>query len=197
MLSLEQGKRLVKLAREAISAYISKKGLKVKEELKREFSVLSGAFVTIEKDGLLRGCIGVANAVYPLYQAVSDSAASAAFSDPRFPPLGREEIDKITISVSVLTNPALINVRNPEDYLNKIEIGRDGLMVKGVFNSGLLLPIVAVEQNWNALTFLEQTCLKAGMPADTWRDFNACRVYKFQTDVFSEKTPNGEVVKEM
>jgi hypothetical protein len=197
MLSLEQGEKLVKLARQAISSYISKKKLRIKEDIKREFSMLSGAFVTLEKNGLLRGCIGVANAVYPLYQVVADSAVSAAFSDPRFPPLDREELDNITISVSVLTNPSAINVRNPEDYIKQIQIGRDGLLVRGVFNSGLLLPIVAVEQNWDSLTFLEQTCLKAGLPADSWRDFDACRVYKFQTEVFSEKSPNGEVIKEM
>ena len=197
MLNLEQGEKLVTLARQAISSYISKKGLNIKDEIKKEFSMLSGAFVTLEKKGLLRGCIGVVNAVYPLYQAVANSAVSAAFSDPRFPPLDREELDNITISVSVLTNPSLINVRNPEDYIKHIEVGKDGLMVKGVFNSGLLLPIVAVEQNWDSATFLEQTCLKAGLPADSWRDFDACRVYKFQTEVFSEKSPNGEVVKEM
>ena len=197
MLSLEQGEKLVKLARQAISSYISKKKIRIKEGIRKEFSILSGAFVTLDKDGLLRGCIGVANAVYPLYQAVADSAVSAAFSDPRFPPLDKEELDKITISISVLTNPTAISVRNPEDYIKQIQIGRDGLLVKGVFSSGLLLPIVAVEQQWDGLTFLEQTCLKAGLPADTWRDFNACRVYKFQTEVFSEKSPNGEVVKEM
>ena len=197
MLSPEQGEKLVKLARQAISFHVSKKKLKIEEDIKREFPRLSGAFVTLEKEGILRGCIGVVNAVYPLYQAVADSAVSAAFSDPRFPHLDREELDKITISVSALTNPGAIIVRNPEDYVKHIQIGRDGLLIKGVFNSGLLLPIVAVEQNWDALTFLEQTCLKAGLPADTWRDFNACRVYKFQTEVFSEKSPNGEVVKEM
>ena len=197
MLSPEQGEKLVKLARQAISFHVSKKKLKIEEDVKREFPRLSGAFVTLEKEGILRGCIGVVNAVYPLYQAVADSAVSAAFSDPRFPHLDREELDKITISVSALTNPGAIIVRNPEDYVKHIQIGRDGLLIKGVFNSGLLLPIVAVEQNWDALTFLEQTCLKAGLPADTWRDFNACRVYKFQTEVFSEKSPNGEVVKEM
>lgn len=197
MLSLEQGKKLVKLAREAISAYISKKKLKIKDEIKKEFSIFSGAFVTLEKNGLLRGCIGITNAVYPLYQAVAENAVNAAFSDPRFPPLDNEELDKITISVSVLTNPTRIDVRNPGDYVKQIQIGRDGLLIRGVFSSGLLLPIVAVEQQWDPETFLDQTCLKAGLPADSWRNFNTCRVYKFQTDVFSEKSPNGEVVKEM
>ncbi len=197
MLSLEQGQKIIKLARDAISAHISKKGLKIKDEFKRVFSSKSGAFVTLEKEGSLRGCIGIAEAIYPLYEAVVNSATGAAFSDPRFPPLDREEFDKVTISVSVLTSPQTINVRNPEDYIQQIQVGKDGLLVKGVFNSGLLLPIVAVEQQWGSLTFLEQTCLKGGLPADSWKDFDACRVYKFQTEVFSEKSPGGEVVKEM
>ncbi len=197
MLSLEQGEKLVKLARRAISSYISKKKVNIKGDIKKEFSMLSGAFVTLEKSGMLRGCIGVANAVYPLYQAVADSAVSAAFSDHRFPPLDKEELEKITISVSVLTNPSAIGVRNPEEYGKQIQVGKDGLLVRGVFNSGLLLPIVAVEQKWDSLTFLNQVCLKAGLPADSWRDFDACRVYKFQTEVFTEKSPDGEVIKEM
>ncbi|MBL7054171.1 TIGR00296 family protein [Candidatus Woesearchaeota archaeon] len=196
MLSLEQGTKLVKLARQAISSYVFKKNLKIKDGTKKEFSLLSGAFVTLEKNNVLRGCIGITEAAYPLYRAVADSAVSAS-SDPRFPPLGREELEQITISVSVLTNPSVMNVRNADDYLRQIQIGKDGLLVRGVFNSGLLLPIVAIEQKWDALMFLQQTCMKAGLPADTWKDFDACRVYKFQTEVFSEKSPDGEVVKEM
>ena len=74
-----------------------------------------------------------------------------------------------------------------------IKIGRDGLIVKGTFNSGLLLPQVAVEQKWNAKTFLDQTCVKAGLEPSTWQDFDSCRVYSFQGQVFSEQSPNGEV----
>jgi hypothetical protein len=197
MLNIEQGKRLVGLARQAISSHIAQKTLRVREDIKREFSMKMGAFVTLEKNGILRGCIGVAEPVYPLYEAVVNSATGAAFSDPRFPPLDKEELGSITISVSVLTPPRAIDVRNPEEYIQHIRVGRDGLLVRGIFSSGLLLPIVAVEQKWDSLTFLQQTCLKAGLPPDTWQDFNACRVYKFQTEVFSEKSPNGEVIKEM
>lgn len=197
MLSLEQGQKLVKLARQAISSYVSKKKLTIPDSIKREFSNLSGAFVTLEKNRVLRGCIGITDPVYPLYRAIADSAASAAASDPRFPPLSKEELNEITVSVSVLTRPTAINVRNPEEYIQKIQIGKDGLIVKGIFSSGLLLPIVAVEQKWDALTFLNQACVKAGLQPGIWKDFDACRVYKFQSEVFAENSPNGDISKKM
>lgn len=197
MLSLEQGKKLVSLAREAISSSIKRKNLKINKEIKEEFSNKQGVFVTLEKNGILRGCIGIVNAVNPIYQAVAESAINAASSDPRFPPIDKDELDIVTISVSILTNPAMIHVRNPEEYIGKIKVGVDGLIVRGTFNNGLLLPIVAVEQGWDSLTFLQQTCVKAGLAPNIWQNFDECRVYKFQTQVFSEKEPNGEVIQEM
>ena len=197
MLSPEQGKKLVKLARQAISSHIDKESIDFKENIKKEFSMLRGVFVTLEEEGLLRGCIGIVEAVYPLYQAVANAAVSAAFSDPRFTSLSKEELDKITISVSVLTSPEMIKVDEADDYLKKIEVGKDGLLVKGEFNSGLLLPIVAVEQKWDSLVFLEQTCVKAGLAADSWKEVDVCKVYKFQSEVFSEEAPNGRIVKKM
>ena len=197
MLSLEQGKKLVKLARQAISSHIDKKTLSVDEDVKKEFSMLSGVFVTLEEKGLLRGCIGIVESVYPPYQAVASAAVSAAFSDPRFVPLSKEELNRITISVSVLTSPGVINVESPDDYLKEIEVGKDGLLVKQGVNSGLLLPIVAVEQKWDVLTLLEQTCVKAGLASDSWKELDSCKVYKFQTEAFSEEAPDGEIVKKM
>ncbi len=197
MLNPEQGSKLVKLARQAISSYLSKRKYNVSADLRKEFSKKKGAFVTLKINGMLRGCIGIVEDIKPLYQAVADSAVSAASADPRFPSLSKEELKKTTISVSVLSKATAIEVRNPEDYLKHIQVGRDGLIVRGIFNSGLLLPIVAVEQNWDALKFLQQTCLKAGLPADIWQDFNQCRIYKFQTEVFSESSPDGEVIKKM
>lgn len=187
MYSLEQGEKLVKLARKAIKSRISKKELTISPAIKSEFSKNSGAFVTLNKNGMLRGCIGITEPVYPLYQAVTDSAVNAASTDPRFPPVDKEELKQVKITVSVLTRPTAINVRNPEEYVNHINVGKDGLMVRGVYNSGLLLPEVAVEQKWDALTFLQQTCIKAGMKPDSYTDFEACRVYKFQSQVFSEE----------
>lgn len=197
MLSLEQGKKLVNLARQAISSHIDKTNLTVDEDVKKEFSMLRGVFVTLEEKGLLRGCIGIVEAAHPLYQAVASAAVSAAFSDPRFMPLSKEELDRITISVSVLTSPRVINVANPDDYLKEVEVGKDGLLVKQGVNSGLLLPIVAVEQKWDVITFLEQTCVKAGLASNSWKEFGSCKMYKFQTEAFSEEAPEGEIVKKM
>jgi len=197
MLSPEQGKKLVKLARQSISSHIDKESMDFKENIKKEFSMLRGVFVTLDERGLLRGCIGIVEAVYPLYEAVASAAVSAAFSDPRFTSLSKQELDRITISVSVLTSPKMINVDEANDYLKQIEVGKDGLLIKGEVNSGLLLPIVAVEQKWDSLVFLEQTCMKAGLAADSWKELSNCKVYKFQTEVFSEETPDGEIVKKM
>lgn len=197
MLNLQQGAALIKLAREAISSYFSRKEPRASKEVKKAFSDKNGVFVTLNKDGQLRGCIGFTEAVFPLYEAVIKAAISAAFSDPRFPPLGQDELNNVAIEVSVLTRPIAINVRNPEDYLKHIEVGKDGLMVRGVFNSGLLLPQVAIEYKWDSLTFLKQTCVKAGLQPDSWQDFDACRVYKFQSQVFAETKPNGEVVQKI
>lgn len=197
MLSEEQGRKLLKLARLAIYSYINKKKIRSDDKLIAEFSKPSGVFVTLEKGTMLRGCIGFIEAIKPLHQAVIDAAIGAAASDPRFPHLTKDELDRVTISISVLTKPTAIEVRNPEDYLKHITIGKDGLIVKGIFNSGLLLPIVAVEQGWDQITFIRHTCLKAGLPHDTWQDFNSCRIYKFQTEVFAEKSPNGPIYRKM
>jgi uncharacterized protein (TIGR00296 family) len=134
--------------------------------------------------------------VLPLYQAVVDAAKSAAFSDPRFLPLTKEEFKDVRIELSVLTLPELVEVKEPEEYLNIIEIGKDGLIIRNSFNSGLLLPIVAVEYKWDAKTFLENLCGKAGLSNDAWRDLNN-KVYRFQSRVFSEKEPEGEIVEKM
>ena len=193
MLTLEQGKKLVKLARDSIISGLSRKGLRVKKDIKVEFSERLGVFVTLNKGSALRGCIGFPEPMHSLYEGVINAARSAALSDPRFPPLEKDEMASISIEVSVLTRPKLIEVRNPEDIVKNINVGKDGLIVKGTFHSGLLLPQVAVEYKWDSKTFLDQTCVKAGLPPGTWMDFDACRVYKFQGQVFAEESPGGDV----
>lgn len=195
MLSLEQGIKLVRLAREAIELALSKKKPRVSDKIKKEFSEERGVFVTLHKKGDLRGCIGYPEPVYPLYEAVIKAAANAAFGDPRFPQLEKNELNDVNIEVSVLTIPELIYVRNPSDYTKQIKVGKDGLIVKGTFGSGLLLPQVAIDFKWDALTFLSQTCIKAGLPPDSYHDYDKCRVYKFQGQVFTEQLPNGEVIQ--
>jgi len=142
---------------------------------------------------MLRGCIGFPYPVKRLDEAIIDSAISAAVRDPRFPPLNRGELNEITVEVTVLTPPENIDSR-PVERPKHIKIGQDGLMIKkGVF-SGLLLPQVAVEHNFDEEEFLTQTCLKAGLPPDCWLDEDT-EVYVFRGQIFEETEPYGGVVE--
>jgi len=118
----------------------------------------------------LRGCIGYCEPIKPLVNAIIEVAISAATSDPRFPPVKLSEMDKINLEISVLSKPELVEVKNPQEYLEKIKVGLDGLIVENGFNKGLLLPQVPVEWKWDEEEFLCNTCMKAGLPADCWYD---------------------------
>jgi uncharacterized protein len=192
MINLSQGKKLINLARESISCYLSNKDVNVKDFIS-EFSDILGVFVTLNKEGKLRGCIGFPEAVYPLYEGVIKAAQSAAFSDPRFSAVEKDELSLISIEISVLTKPMLIKVKKASEYVDEIKVGSDGLIIRSSQGSGLLLPQVATEYNWDSKTFLEQTCVKAGLSPDSWQDVEEISVYKFQSQVFSEIKPNGEV----
>jgi len=184
MLTKIQGNKLIRLARKSIETVFSKKALDYKEE-KKEFSKKLGVFVTLHKAKQLRGCIGFPYPYKPLADAIVEAAKAAAFSDPRFLPLKKEEISKIKIEISVLTEPKEIFVKS-QDILKEIEIGKDGLIIQFSGFSGLLLPQVALEQKWNVLEFLRGTCIKAGLPSESWLNLNAHN-YKFQAQIFSEK----------
>lgn len=136
-----------------------------------------GAFVTLKKRGDLRGCIGRLTADAPLCEVVSEMAQAAAFHDRRFRPLTAEELKDLTIEISVLTP-----FRKITD-VNEIQIGVHGILVKRHAQSGLLLPQVAVEQGWDRTTFLEHTCMKAGLPGNAWKDPDT-EIYIFSADVF-------------
>lgn len=194
MLTLQQGKKLVKLARKSIESWFTKEQLDFSKE-KKEFHELRGVFVTLHSwpSKELRGCIGFPYPVLPLAEAVFQAARSAAFSDPRFKPLEEKELDKITIEVSVLTKPQLIQATGNK-IPQQIEIGKDGLIIHFAGHSGLLLPQVAEELKWNAIDFLRGVCNKAGLPAETWLNPQA-RIYKFQAEIFSETKPKGTVKK--
>jgi len=192
MIKLEQAEKLIKLARRAISAYFKGKEVQAEDELKKEFGEDSGVFVSLYIGNDLTGCIGIPRPIMPLYKAVIQAAKGAAFEDPRFPPLREDQFDRIRVEISVLTEPEAIEIDNPEEYLKKIEIGKDGLMIKDEFGSGLLLPQVAVEWKWDVKEFLEQTCMKAGLEPDCWNNTKR-NVYKFQAQVFAEE--KGKVVE--
>ena len=194
MLSLAQGKKLVKLARKSIESFFEGKKLEYEKE-KKEFDKPKGVFVTILEwpSKRLRGCIGFPKPIKPLADAVVEASKAAAFADPRFIPLKKEELSSVIFEVSVLTEPKLIEAK-PQELLKEIEIGKDGLIVELAGFSGLLLPQVAVEYGLNSLEFLRATCIKAGLPAEAWIN-PKCKVYKFQAQVFSETKPKGNVIE--
>ncbi len=127
-------------------------------------SIPRGAFVTLQVDGALRGCIGSFQPKGTLAGTVASVAVSAASEDPRFPPVRAEEADELGYHVSALG--ACTPMRHPSE----LRIGRHGLLVKKGWHRGTLLPVVAVERGWDATTFLRHACLKAGLSPDAWRD---------------------------
>jgi uncharacterized protein (TIGR00296 family) len=196
-LSLQEGEFLIHLARKAVKTYLeTRKTVEAPENTPEKLFEHCGVFVTINslKSGekKLRGCIGYPYPTSPLVEAVIDSAINAATQDPRFYPLSLSELDKVVFEVSVLTPPETVEVKNPKEYLTKIKVGEDGLIVeKGAFK-GLLLPQVPVEWEWCEEEFLCQCCVKAGLPPDSWLTKGA-KIYKFQAIIFEEETPQGEV----
>ncbi len=154
------------------------------EEIERPDSPIlgekRGGFVTLKKNGRLRGCIGYIDAVKPLYETIGEMAYSAAFSDYRFEPVSREEVDELSIEISVLSP-----VRETEDP-SEIEVGRHGIIISAVGKRGLLLPQVAVEYGWDRETFLDQTCVKAGLPRGSWKK-SGTTIEIFSAEIFSEE----------
>lgn len=138
-----------------------------------------GAFVTLKKRGHLRGCIGYIKAVKPLWETVQEMAVAAAFHDPRFPSLQAEELKDLSLEISVLS--PLQRVKD----INEIEVGKHGLYIVRGYNSGLLLPQVAVEYGWDRETFLRETCHKAGLPSEDWQD-KETEIYIFSADYFGD-----------
>ena len=196
-LSLDEGKFLINLARSTVKEYLENgKTLKPPADTPKKLFERCGVFVTInsvrhgEKE--LRGCIGYPYPTSPLVAAVIDSAINAATQDPRFYPLSLEELGSVVFEVSVLTPPELVEASNPKEYMSKIKVGEDGLIVERGFYKGLLLPQVPVEWGWCEEEFLCQCCVKAGLPPDSWLTKGA-KIYRFKAIVFDEETPNGEV----
>jgi len=137
-----------------------------------------GAFVTIHKNGELRGCIGHIEANQLLLRIVRDCAVAAASSDPRFPPVTPSELPDVELELS------LLGPLEPVASNDDIEIGRHGLLVEQSWHRGLLLPQVASEWHWDRDAFLAHTCHKAGLPPDAWK--RGAKVWRFEAEVFVE-----------
>jgi uncharacterized protein (TIGR00296 family) len=196
MLSSDDGEYLIKLARKAIETYLEKKVRIEPDNPPQSLLEKRGVFVTIETypEKELRGCIGYPYPVKGLAQSVVDCAINSATGDPRFNQMNKKELDKCTIEISVLTVPEVIKINDPKEYPKNIKVGKDGLIIEYGYYSGLLLPIVPVEQKWDEEEFLSQTCYKAGVPVDMWLSPRA-KIYKFQSQVFKEEKPGGKVVE--
>lgn len=152
-----------------------------------------GAFVTLNTypDRMLRGCIGYPYPVFSLAKTISE-AARAACHDPRFPVLTAEEAKSVTVEVTVLTVPELLKASNPNEIIESVKIGRDGLILEYKGYRGLLLPQVPVEQGWDVLDYLQGLSYKAGLHYDAWAQPEA-RLFRFEGEIFHETEPFGEI----
>ena len=197
-LTLPEGSYLVKLARRTIETSF----IKVKVDFSDappKIRESCGVFVTLNSlrggKKQLRGCIGYPYPIKPLVEAVIDVAYAAAFEDPRFPRITKKELGEIVIEVSVLTPPERVRVEKPEQYPSMINIGVDGLIIKRGGRSGLLLPQVATEWEWDSEEFISQCCVKAGLPPDSWL-LPSTEVSRFQALIFSVSTPDSDVERD-
>ena len=189
-LSDSDGVFLVKTARTAVTEFLSNgKRIKLESESEKKFSFNAGVFVTLNNADGLRGCIGFPMPDKKLSHGIIDAAIAAATEDPRFSPVKINELSDIVFEVTVLTPPVEITVTDPMEYLEKIKVGRDGLIIRNSFSSGLLLPQVPVEYGWNVEEFLQHTCEKAGLEKDTWKN-EKVKIEKFEGIVYKERA-NG------
>jgi AmmeMemoRadiSam system protein A len=180
MLTDEQRKSLVEIARTAVTGAVTRSPNEGSPDRSRSEAMpeASGVFVTLKRDGHLRGCIGTLECRDPLVDEVARVAVSAAREDPRFEPVRPAELQGLDVEVSVLGPLEEIDPRDER----AIEIGRHGLVVEQGHRRGLLLPQVATEWGWGREEFLSHTCAKAGLAPDCWR--RGAKVYRFAAEVF-------------
>ncbi|HXW03999.1 MAG TPA: AmmeMemoRadiSam system protein A [Vicinamibacterales bacterium] len=177
-LTLSDQEALVLIARQAIAARVA--GQSPPRSATLTMPLASGVFVTLKIGRHLRGCLGTLESRHDLAIDVARCAGDAASRDPRFPPVSVKELDELSVEISVLGPFEPCAPPVPAS----ITVGLHGLLVEHGRRRGLLLPQVAVEWNWTSETFLEQTCLKAGLAAGAWRRDAA--VYRFTAQVFGD-----------
>lgn len=176
--SAEDKRVLCSVAREAIVSRLHYRSPRY-PELTKGCLQKGGVFVTLHENGHLRGCIGRMQSTMPLAETIKDMAVAAAFEDPRFDALHRSEIDAIDIEITILG--PLQRIRGKEDVV----VGNHGLYIIAQRRAGVLLPQVATEYGWDSATFLDNVCLKAGLPAATWKDPES-ELFVFEGLVFGE-----------
>ena len=174
-ISDEDGIMLVQMARSVVTEYITNNNKISEHNFKEKFSINAG--------------------VKKLSDALTNAAISASTDDPRFPSIKQDELNDLVFEVTVLSDTKEISTNSPDEIINSIKIGRDGLIIEKDFESGLLLPQVPIEYNWNVEDFLKHTCHKAGLPSESWKD-KTTKISKFQGLIFREVLPNGEIIRE-
>ncbi len=179
-LTPEERTELLRIARTSIKEKLAGKTWNPAESLTPRLAEKQGAFVTLHIRGMLRGCIGYIVGYKPLYLTVAEMGRSAAFGDPRFPPLTPAEYPKIDIEITVLS--PLRQIEDP----STVQVGKHGLLVRKGPYQGVLLPQVPVEEDWDRETFLAHTCRKAGLSSSCWRDGDT-ELFVFSGEVFGEK----------
>lgn len=197
---LKDGELFVRSAREAVRTFLTRHEIVIPESLRNDphYQSKLGCFVTLkcnDSENSLRGCIGFPEPVYKLSQALTEASIDSATEDPRFQPVTLDELDSLLVEVSVLTTPSLIEVKSQKELPSQINIGKDGLIMRWSFGSGLLLPQVATEQKWDAVEFLCNLSMKAGATPDQWL-VPGTQIFKFQAQIFKEEEPNGKIVME-
>jgi len=179
-LTIEQKRALLTLARDTIKAHLSGKALPPLPKAGGALAEEAGAFVTLHRNGMLRGCIGNMVGRGPLVKTIQEMAIASATEDPRFPSVRTDELGEIDIEISVLSPMKKIT------DVSEIEVGRHGIMMTQGFRRGVLLPQVATEQGWDRDEFLVNTCYKAGLPASAWKGPKTV-IEIFTAEVFGEK----------
>jgi AmmeMemoRadiSam system protein A len=179
-LSPEEQKKLLKVARDTIADKLNKDKIRNEPAASEALARPCGAFVSLHKQGALRGCIGTFKSARPLVNTIQEMSISASTQDPRFPPVSEVELKEIDIEISVLS--PLKEIKD----VSEIEVGRHGIYITRGYMSGVLLPQVATEYGWDRDTFLEHTCIKAGLPPDAWK-LEGTKIEIFEAQVFGEK----------
>jgi AmmeMemoRadiSam system protein A len=178
-LNRPEQKELLALARNTIKKYLATEVREYPPNSNPAFAEKRGVFVTLHRDGELRGCIGYPLPYKPLWEAVVDNAIAASTEDPRFPAVAAAELPGLVIEISVLTVPQKVAGHE------QVQVGRDGIIISKGFQRGLLLPQVPVEQGWDLEQYVSYGCLKAGLARDEWK--KGVQIETFQAQVFGEK----------
>jgi AmmeMemoRadiSam system protein A len=177
-LNTNEKKILLSIAREAITAHLERRQPGYKE-IPESLTLHCGAFVTLHQGEKLRGCIGNMVGTKALSDTIQEMAVASAFQDPRFPPLEQKELPSLEIEISILSPMKKIS------DISEIIPGKHGLYLKNGYRSGVLLPQMASERGWDTETFLTNTCYKAGLSGDCWKDPDT-EIFIYSAIVFNE-----------